>query len=493
MKNIFVYIAYFLPFIVSAQSPEVKKINAATPMNTALMPFHFLAADELMGRSATRPEIHIAARFIAEYFRSAGVKQVPGAQGYYHEFQFPVKKASSTGHFTVDQKRFDIAKDIVQFSGVDVNLSGPVVYAGYGTEEDLKNIDVNGKIVVTELGTTTANGMDAFHAIAAKQRLLQQKGAKAVIERFRDVGFPFDGILQYALHEHTAYFEAEKSDFPVFFLNDKDSTLLNAVKGKNTTAVLSASGNINSTMTGRNVIGWIEGTDPKLKNQYIALTAHYDHVGVAAEAKVEEGKRDSIYNGARDNAIGTTAILNAAKYFAENRPKRSLLFIAWTAEEMGLVGSNHYADSPLVPFNKVVYNLNIDNASYNDTTIVTVIGLGRTSADTNISKAAAAYGLKAMPDPAPEQNLFDRSDNVNFAMKGVPAPTFSLGIRKFDEEIMKRYHQLSDEIGNFNLNYGLKYIRAYILAAQNIANDPKQPIWKIGDKYESVWKELYRK
>jgi hypothetical protein len=216
-------------------------------------------------------------------------------------------------------------------------------------------------------------------------------------------------------------------------------------------------------------------------------------VGVAGEAKIEEGKRDSIFNGARDNAIGTTAILNAAKYFAENRPKRSLLFIAWTAEEMGLVGSKHYADSPLVPFNKVVYNLNIDNASYNDTTIVTVIGLGRTSADTNISKAAAAYGLKAMPDPAPEQNLFDRSDNVNFAMKGVPAPTFSLGIRKFDEEIMKRYHQLSDEIGNFNLSYGLKYIRAYILAAQNIANDPKQPIWKIGDKYEPVWKELYSK
>ncbi len=78
-------------------------------------------------------------------------------------------------------------------------------------------------------------------------------------------------------------------------------------------------------------------------------------------------------------------------------------------------------------------------------------------------------------------------------MKGVPAPTFSLGIKAFDEEIMKRYHQLSDEIGNFNLNYGLKYIRAFILAAQNIANDPKQPTWIKGDKYESAWKELYKK
>jgi hypothetical protein len=145
-----------------------------------------------------------------------------------------------------------------------------------------------------------------------------------------------------------------------------------------------------------------------------------------------------------------------------------------------------------VDLKQIVYNLNIDNASYNDSSIVTVIGLGRTSADNDIKRAAKAYGLTAIPDPAPEQNLFDRSDNVSFAVKGIPAPTFSLGIRKFDENITNRYHQLSDEVGNFNLRYAMKYIRSYILAAKYIADNVAQPVWIKGDQYEEPWKKLYK-
>ena len=201
---------------------------------------------------------------------------------------------------------------------------------------------------------------------------------------------------------------------------------------------------------------------------------------------------DSIYNGARDNAIGTTAVIDAARYFAQHPAKRSILFIAYTAEEIGEVGSKYFSLHPLVPLKQLVYNLNIDNANYNDTSIITVIGLGRTSADEDIKKACAAYHLTAMPDPAPEQNLFDRSDNANLADKGIPAPTFSLGIKKFDAEINKRYHQLSDEVGNFDLDYGLKYIRSFILAAKYIADNPAQPVWIKGDKYEAAWKELFK-
>jgi Zn-dependent M28 family amino/carboxypeptidase len=206
---------------------------------------------------------------------------------------------------------------------------------------------------------------------------------------------------------------------------------------------------------------------------------------------MEEGKMDSIYNGARDNAIGVTAVIDAAKYFAQYPPKRSVLFMAYAAEEVGELGSKYFAAHPTIPLKQIVYNLNIDNASYNDTSIVTVVGLGRTSADGDIKKACAAFGLTAKPDPAPEQNLFDRSDNAQLAVKGIPAPTFSLGIQKFDEEINKRYHQLSDEVGNFDLNYAMKYIHSFILAARNIADDPKQPEWKKGDKYEAASKLLY--
>jgi hypothetical protein len=120
-----------------------------------------------------------------------------------------------------------------------------------------------------------------------------------------------------------------------------------------------------------------------------------------------------------------------------------------------------------------------------------VIGLGRTSADDDIIKASAAYGLKAIADPVPELNLFDRSDNLNLAVKGIPAPTFGMGVTGFDDEIRKYYHQVTDEVGSFDLGYGLKYVRSYILAAQNIANNPKQPTWAPGDKYEPTWKKLF--
>jgi Zn-dependent M28 family amino/carboxypeptidase len=167
----------------------------------------------------------------------------------------------------------------------------------------------------------------------------------------------------------------------------------------------------------KNVMGYIEGSDRKLKKQYIVLSAHYDHIGVAKVPKMEEGKLDSIYNGARDNALGTTAVINAARYFAKYPPKRSILFITYTGEEMGLVGSKYFADHPALPLEELVYNLNIDNGGYNDTTIVSVVGLGRTSADEDIKKAAASFGMSATPDPLPEENLFDRSDNVSLAEK----------------------------------------------------------------------------
>src|SRR5690606_37507869 len=196
-------------------------------------------------------------------------------------------------------------------------------------------------------------------------------------------------------------------------------------------AELEVAGKTNTPVEGKNVIAVIEGTDSRLKDEYILLSAHYDHVGVGKP----DAAGDSIFNGARDNAVGTVAVINAAKYFAKNPPKRSILIALWTAEEKGLLGSGYFANNPLVPLNQIIYNLNIDNAGYNDTSIITVIGLGRTSADFMIEEAAAEFGITAKTDPSPEQGLYDRSDNVNFARKGIPAPNFSLGFTAFDDEI----------------------------------------------------------
>ncbi|HET6253355.1 MAG TPA: M28 family peptidase [Puia sp.] len=240
----------------------------------------------------------------------------------------------------------------------------------------------------------------------------------------------------------------------------------------------------------RNVMGYIPGTDPKLRDQYIVLSAHYDHLGVTTHPVMEEGKLDSIYNGARDNASGCTAVIDAARYFHKYPPKRSVMFITYTAEEEGLIGSRWNAEHPALPLKQIVYNINIDNASYDDTTLVTLVGLHRTSEDSAIIAACRAFGLHVNNDPT-GGGLFYDSDNAPLAQHGIPAPTFSMGMQAFDSTITNRYHRLSDETGNMDFRYVVRWIDAYILAAQFIADEPVQPRWTKGDLFEKDWKTLY--
>jgi Zn-dependent M28 family amino/carboxypeptidase len=276
-------------------------------------------------------------------------------------------------------------------------------------------------------------------------------------------------------------------DLPYIWVKDLTGELIHKINEQPTHADLKVSGKINRKIQGRNVVAFIEGTDPELKDEYLMLSAHYDHLGVGAP----NAEGDSIYNGARDNAVGVVAVINAAKFFAENPPRRSVLLCAWTAEEKGLLGSGYFAENPPLPLSQIIYNLNIDNAGYNDTSLITVIGLGRTTVDHLIEEAVADFGLEAVADASPEQGLYDRSDNVNFARRGIPAPTFSLGFTKFDAEIFQHYHQPSDRVENFDLDYAMLYWKSYLLAAQKIANEPDQPLWMPGDKYEEQSKELY--
>jgi Zn-dependent M28 family amino/carboxypeptidase len=322
-----------------------------------------------------------------------------------------------------------------------------------------------------------------------KTNLAKKNGAVAVVEMFNVPTVPWTAVGNYLNRpQMTIRSKDEQESIPYIWAKDLKNELINAIgRGEVRNAQVDIRGKANRNIVGKNVVAYIEGTDPILKKEYVMLSAHYDHVGVGRP----DAKGDSIYNGARDNAVGTVSIINAAKYFAENPPKRSILLCAWTAEEKGLLGSEYFANNPLIPLKQIIYNLNIDNGGYNDTSLITVIGLGRTSADPLIEKAVTAFGLKAISDPAPEQGLYDRSDNVNFAKKGIPAPTFSLGFTAFDDEISKYYHQPGDQIDNFDLDYAVKYWKAYILSAQYIANWNQKPIWKAGDKYEAAGKELY--
>ncbi len=490
-KQFFTFLFTIASPTLFAQPNLVKQIDALNTPGQALAPLLFLASDELMGRSTTRPEINIAARYISEQFRSFGLKEVPGSTGHFQQFQLQFITAPTAGILSIGSKTYSIEKDLLQVKGQALQLTAPVVFAGFGNEADITNLDIKGKIVVVNMGENDSTLVIASRRSRdAKQKRLQEKGAIAMIERYWQPAADWE-MLE---HAYSGQRSPDVSDslLPVFLVYDAAKELPALLKNVSS-ASLQVSGNHLINVAAKNVLGWVEGTDPVLKNQFIVLSAHYDHIGVAAVPKMENGKLDSVYNGARDNAVGVTAVINAAKYFAQHPARRSILFIAFTGEEMGLLGSKYFAAHPVIDLNKIVYNLNIDNGGYNDTTHVNVIGLGRTSADDYMKRAAAAYGMQAGPDPAPQLNLFDRSDNVSFAAQGIPAPSFGMGVSKLDESIMQHYHQLSDEVDDMDLAYMVKYMKAYILAAKYIADNSKQPMWIKGDKYEAAWKKLYSK
>jgi Zn-dependent M28 family amino/carboxypeptidase len=237
-----------------------------------------------------------------------------------------------------------------------------------------------------------------------------------------------------------------------------------------------------------NIVGKIEGTDPVLKDEHVIMCAHYDHIGVQSG----EGL-DSIYNGARDNGIGTTGLINAAKYFSLNPAKRSIVIIALTAEEKGLLGSKFYANHPKVPLEKSVFALNIDNSGYTDTENITLLDTARTNIDKFVYQAAEEAGLGVMGDRIPSQGYYERSDQVSFAMKGVPAVNFKMSMAAFDERISEYYHQPNDEFDSVDLSYVYKYWISYIRAAELIANWDQTPYWMAGDKFEEAGNKLYNK
>jgi hypothetical protein len=465
-----------------AQKQDVEKRFAS---KDAIAQFTYLASDALMGRDPIRPEMKLAYTFIAQELEKAGAKPLPGGNGYYQDIPFnlsspPTKGSVQLGNFSYSQGQNLLVLDGNSFSG-----TYEVMEVGFGSAEEFAGKDLKGKIAISNVGAPNKFSPNQLFAEGrAKAKRAKDAGAVALIERFNVPSVPWQLVSGFLNRPQMGMVQGETGNLPYLWVEDLKNQLTGTNLGN---ATLAVEGKVNRKIDGKNILAMIEGTDPQLKNEYILLSAHYDHVGVGTPD--ETG--DSIYNGARDNAVGTVAVINAANYFAKNPPKRSILFALWTAEEKGLLGSAYFANNPLVPLNQIVYNLNIDNAGYNDTSIITVIGLGRTTADFMINEAVAEFGLTAKADPSPEQGLYDRSDNVNFARKGIPAPSFTLGFTAFDDEINKYYHKAGDEVESFDLNYAQLYWKSYILSAQKIANWSQKPQWTAGDKYEEVGKKLY--
>lgn len=491
MKKLALLLALGCIFTLTAQT-EIEKVSETISKSEIEGHIYFLADDLLKGRETGSPELKIAASYLANSFRRYGVKPNPKTGTYYQEVKlkrkFPPKDVSIVLN---DQ----VITDYVVIHAAAMASNQDAIFLNYGLIDDYKGKDVMGKVVIVKAGSPETNdGRAAFRLRRTKEKLANEHGVAAIIElmnvddgtwRFIDHNFN-EPTLSVDLDDND---KNSNSDIAYVWVLDKDGKMAEQLSAARTISSAIAIGEKHEeAVISQNVIGVVEGTDAKLKNEYIIYSAHYDHIGIGRP----DATGDSIYNGARDNAVGTTTVLSMAKNLAKYPTKRSALFILFTGEERGLLGSSYYVENPVLPLNQMVYCFNSDNAGYNDTSVISVVGLTRTTAEDDIVNAAKAFGLRAIEDPAKEQGLFDRSDNVNFAQKGIPAPTFSLGFTSFDGDVTKYYHQAGDEADTLDYDYLLKFFQAYVLAGRNIANDRQTPVWNKGDKYEQASKELYK-
>jgi len=246
--------------------------------------------------------------------------------------------------------------------------------------------------------------------------------------------------------------------------------------------------------TSPNVVGLLRGSDPAMSHEYVVFSAHTDHMGIGRPVN-----GDRIYHGAVDDASGTSALIEMARAFARlpKPPSRSILFLATTAEEKGLLGAHYFAHFPTVPAPSIVADLNMDGASVFYTFKDVIQDEHSTLGDT-IGHVASRLGLKVSPDPMPEQLSFVRADHYAFVRQGIPAVTISEGLqakdpgvdgRKFVENwIEKRYHAPSDDMNQpLNFDASVQYMQMVFLVGYDVAQQRQRPAWKSGDFFGQLF------
>ena len=458
----------------------------------------YLASDAMQGRDTGTPELKEAARYLVKQMKNVGVQPVPGADsGYYQEV--PLQQKQPVKSVALKINGHSISSDqIAVINGADTTLKGTAKWINENDSE-ISIADLNNRIILfgpkDAKRNTNTHSMEEWFRISRKQYVrAAYNGAKAVIHlvtgstkeqwaRFRQQ------VMQPGMS--LADNNRDTPAIPYIIIFDGAADVSNSLAPTNNpTIFLQVSGGQQQRFSSNNVVGMVEGTSKEFKDEYILLTAHYDHIGI--KSGVTAGQ-DSINNGARDNGIGMVALLQAANHIAAHPLKRSVLFLFVTAEEKGLLGSKWYVDQPLIDLKNTVFNLNIDGAGYNDTSKVVIVGLEKTSARNHFIAAVEAYHLTATASPVPQLNLFYRSDNIWFARKGIPAPTFTQGFTGFDAELQKYYHKPADEVESLNYPYLNKYYKSFILALNLIGNDEKRPEWLpgAGEEFIEAYQLLY--
>jgi putative aminopeptidase FrvX len=478
---------------------------------------YFLASDDMAGRDAGSLGGRIAANYIASEFARLGLKPVGDGQSYFQNLElmrYDLDAAAMGLAAKVNgvEKKFEYRKDFnwARQSGKNANVSGDLVFVGYGVNapeygyNDFAGMDLKGKILLVLNGEPQGNDPQSkfkgawgtMHGYAHyKMEQLRKTGAAGVL--LVTVGPPArlprkasgptngGGGPENLISLNTSFW-----DIPAFSIRaDVANQLLNGAKIEDLAREIDANGKPHSrviagvevtmnkavknaqVVASRNVVGMLEGSDPTLTNEYVIVTAHYDHVGVL---------NGLIYRGADDNASGTIGVMQIARAFVEGkvRPKRSILFAVFEAEERGLLGAAYYVEHPIVPLAQTVANLNMDmigrdedSPTWNttpeqNTNAVNIVG---TLYNPGLRKVIEAKNrdidlkLDYKTDGQDKEGWFARSDHFPFAVHSVPMVLFNTGENA-------DYHTENDRPEKIDYTKMEKIVRLIFLTAEDLAN-----------------------
>ena len=513
-------------------------IDAVTRQNIAAH-LSFLADDAREGRMAGEPGYEEAAHYVADQLAAFGL--VPGGEdGWFQQVPLisnRIDEESTTliahrdGEDTALQykEHFTMSGDKVREEN---NVRAEVVYAGFGVHapelgySDYDGVDVEGKIVALfdNAPATFPHNERAFHSSGrTKAKLAIERGAVGTIllmskrmeeyypwERVKREAGTRPGMAWVTLTGDAADYYPELlggalisvdvarelfAGTPIAFDEARKST--EASRPASTPLgfeVTLARKTKHEVITSPNVVGIVRGTDPELADEYVVYSAHLDHNGVGAAVN-----DDTIYNGAYDNAMGSSLLIETARVFAASPPRRSVLFIAVTAEERGLLGSDYFAHYPTVPTESMVANVNLDMPLFlYPVADIIAFGSEHSSLEATVESAINAEGFELTPDPMPEENIFRRSDQYSFVRKGVPATFLVPGYTSLDPDIdgaaivkehrKHHYHQPSDDLSRpVDWDSAVRFARANARIGYAIANDDVRPTWNEGDFFGEMF------
>lgn len=530
--------------VACGQPAEKKETNALPTISAENIKAHvtFLADDALGGRDTGSKEYQIAANYVASQYKQLGLKPMGGNGSYFQTVNFAktgIDTETSSMSFTdkgvTTQLKFG---EDYAISGnaklAENNISGEVVFVGHGISaphlghDDFEGVDVTGKVLVRIQGApaslTGFDGNKELHGAVA---------AFSVTLPGNEENSPFAELAGYLSGENFSWVAPEGEDAGDSsenassingFISSARGSKLFALWGMSFDEALEKAGaadfkaietgssisikqvtKTGSKVSSPNVAGVLEGSDPVLKDQYVIISAHLDHVGTCPHrANDTAAAEDDICNGALDNASGIATMIEAARAFVDSgtAPRRSLMFLAVTAEEKGLLGAEYFAHYPTIDKSKIVANVNLDMpVLLYDFADVVAFGGEHSTMGEIAARATARIGMSVAQDPMPEEGLFMRSDHYRFVQQGIPSvflmsgPTqvgedMSIpvkeraGYKTFYNFLNTNYHSPADDMSqDLNWDAAAKFSLVNYLIMDEIANADVEPRWYEGNSF----------